>query len=170
MILVVGFARQTKLASSLVNFFGSMLCIFSLTDWLMPDAFSCGCSMCSGRGEAVCAGRPAVRRVPGCTLWRQVCTILLRQCHLPPVLLRALLDADPLEARPRVSQAACQGRCRPTSVAAIPLVLRPVARSARRRSADNTSVVFVYPRLFFSGFSNGFFLFLLHRSLIYYVV
>lgn len=78
----------------------------------------------TGGGEAVCAGRPAVRRMPGSTLWRKVRPVLLRQCHLSAVLLRVLLGEHPLPRRTRVPQAAGQRGSRPSPPDPLPLELK----------------------------------------------
>ena len=77
----------------------------------------------AGRGEAVRVGWPVVWRVSGCALWRQVCSLLLRQHHVPAVLLRDVLESDSRASRSRVSQAARQGGCRPSAHRSLPLVL-----------------------------------------------
>lgn len=88
----------------------------------------------AGGSEAIRVGRPAVRRVPGDSLWRQVCSLLLRQRHLPAVLLRVLLGRHPLAGRPGIPQAAGEGRRRPASPHLLPLELSErVSERARRR-------------------------------------
>ncbi len=83
------------------------------------------CYSCdTGGGEAVRVGWPAVWRMSGGTLWWQVCPILLRQCHLPAVLLRVLLGKHPLPRRPRVPQAAGQRGSRPSPADPLPLELK----------------------------------------------
>lgn len=82
------------------------------------------CSLPPGGGEAVRPGRPDVRRMPGGALRGQVCPVLLRQRHLPAVLLRVLLGQHPLTSRPRVSQAAGEGGRGPPSPRVLPLELR----------------------------------------------
>ena len=76
-----------------------------------------------GGSEAIRPGRPAVRRVPGHALRWQVCAVLLRQCHLPPVLLRVLLGSHPLPGRPRVPQAPGEGGRGPAATHLLPLEL-----------------------------------------------
>ncbi len=63
----------------------------------------------AGGSEAVRLGRPDVRRVRRAALRRQVCPVLLRQRDLPAVLLRLVLDDDPLAPGQGVPQAARQG-------------------------------------------------------------
>lgn len=85
----------------------------------------------AGGSEAIRAGRPAVRWVPGDSLRREVCAVLLRQRHLPAVLLRVLLGGHPLTRRTRVSQTPGEGRRRPT-----PSHLLPLELSGRRREGE----------------------------------
>ncbi|CAN7990801.1 unnamed protein product [Ixodes hexagonus] len=92
----------------------------------------------AGGSEAVRAGRPDVRRVPGGPVRRQVRALLLRQRDLPAVLLRALLGHDPLAARPRVPQAAGEGGRRPAPGSTLPLVLGGGCDSSPR---DNQRLV-----------------------------
>lgn len=102
-----------------------IICIFFVdfarTCWTLDD-FSA--SPLTGGGEAVCSGRPDVRRVPGRALRRQVRPVFLCQRHLPAVLLRVLLGQHPLPGRPWVPQAAGEGGRRPPSTRLLPLELR----------------------------------------------
>lgn len=114
---------------------GTSWCMTSPPCTCTPDSAACPLA---GGGEAVRARRPDVRRVPGGPVRRQVCALLLRQCDLPAVLLRALLGHHPLPARPRVSQAAGQGRRRPAPGRTLPLVLGGGCDSSPR---DNQRLV-----------------------------
>lgn len=117
-----------------------------------------------GGGEAVCSWRPAMWWVPRCTLRRQVCTILLCQRHMPAVLLRAVLGADSLEARPWVPQTTCQGRSWSTEVATVPLVLRLSAHHT-----EHTSIVLQFISIcYFTGFSMVFSIFIVEKFNILY--
>lgn len=89
-------------------------------------------NLITGGSEAIRAGWPAVRRVPGDALRREVCTVLLRQRHLSAVLLRVLLGGHPLARRTRVSQTPGEGGRRPT-----PSHLLPLELSGRRRGRGN---------------------------------
>jgi len=80
----------------------------------------------SGGGEAVRPGRPDVRRVPGRALRGKVRPVLLRQRHLPAVLLRVLLGQHPQPGRPRVPQAAGQRGGGPAAPDPLPLELETV--------------------------------------------
>lgn len=91
-----------------------------------------------GGSEAIRAGRPAVRRVPGNSLRRQVCTVLLRQRDLPPVLLRVLLGGHPLPRRTRVSQAPGEGGRRSAPAHLLPLELRAPQATDRQAGRGNS--------------------------------
>lgn len=85
----------------------------------------------SGGSEAICTGRPAVWRVPGHPLWRQVCSLLLRQRDLSAVLLWVLLGSHPLSGRARVSQAAGEGGRGSTTTHFLSLELRREGEGGR---------------------------------------
>jgi len=80
--------------------------------------------MLPGWSEAVRSRWPDLRRMCRRSQRRQVCSVLLCQRDLSAVLLWAVLGAYPLRAGPRVPQAAGEGRRRPASRNALPLVLR----------------------------------------------
>lgn len=80
-------------------------------------------SFSSGGSEAICPGWPAVWWVPGHTLWGQVCTLFLCQCHLSAVLLWILLGSHTFACRARVPQAPGEGGRRPASPYLLPLEL-----------------------------------------------
>lgn len=70
--------------------------------------------------------------MPGNSLRREVCTVLLRQRHLSAVLLRVLLGGHPLARGTRVSQTPGEGGRRPT-----PSHLLPLELSGRQRGRGN---------------------------------
>jgi hypothetical protein len=76
-----------------------------------------------GGGEAVRPRWPAVWRMPGSSLRRQIRPFLLRQRYLPAVLLWALLGTDPLTPRSRVPQTPRKGGGGSSARSALPLVL-----------------------------------------------
>ncbi len=86
----------------------------------------------TGRSETVRAGRPAVRRVPGRAVRRQVRALLLRQRDLPAVLLRTVLGHHTLAPGQGVPQAAGQGGRRQAQDRAIQVVLRKNGRKGAK--------------------------------------
>lgn len=75
-----------------------------------------------GWSKALCAWRPNVWRMPWSSMWREIRAIFLRQCHVPSVLLWAVLVDHTLEGWARVSQATGQRRRRPTTQLALQMV------------------------------------------------
>lgn len=86
-----------------------------------------------GGSEAICVGWSDVRWMPGHTLWWEVCTLLLRQRHLPAVLLRVLLGQHPFPCWPGVPQTTGEGGRRSATPRSLSLELS-IAHVTHRRS------------------------------------
>lgn len=119
-------SRVTSLQSALVSF--SYNTETSKREWVfsLESLFETLTHHISilGRSQALCTGRSDLRRVSGRKMWRQVCTVFLRECDLPAVLLRTLLGDDPLPSGQGVPQAACERRRWPAASRSLPLVLK----------------------------------------------
>ena len=112
----------------------------------------CLCVILSGWGEAVRSWWPDLWRVCRRSQRRKVCPVLLCQCDLSAVLLRAVLGAHPLRAGPRVPQASRERRRRPASRDAFPLVLRlPTADCTALLSACRVWLVVHAKRIYHCG-------------------
>lgn len=78
--------------------------------------------------------------MPGNSLRREVCTVLLRQRHLSAVLLRVLLGGDPLACGTGVSQTPGEGGRRPAASHLLPLELSGRHRERGNRGAGGQVV------------------------------
>lgn len=93
-----------------------MLFIYWLTLYLSPF---------TGGSKAIRAWWSDVWWMPGYSLWRKICPVLLCQCYLLAVLLWILLGEHSFSGWTRVPQATREGRRRPAPSCALPLELRP---------------------------------------------
>lgn len=82
------------------------------------------CSSGPGGSQAICPGWSDVWWMPGCPLWRKVCSFLLCQCYLFAVLLWILLGKHTFTCWQGISQASCEGGRRSPTSRPIPLELK----------------------------------------------